>query len=60
MKKLFLLLATVLSLTVSAQENARFRTIDSLLSYLNHNNRFMGQVSILEGDDVVAMAREGA
>lgn len=53
MKKILLLLVTVFSLTVSAQENSRFRKIDSLLSYLNHNNRFMGQVSIREADDVV-------
>lgn len=53
MKKLFLLLVTVFSIAVSAQENTRFRKIDSLLTYLNTNNRFMGQLSIREGDNVV-------
>lgn len=53
MKKLFLLLATIVTLTLSAQENTRFRKIDSLLTYLNTNNRFMGQLSIREGDNVV-------
>ncbi|ESU28934.1 penicillin-binding protein [Flavobacterium limnosediminis JC2902] len=53
MKKLFLILTAIFSLTITAQENARFRKIDSLLSYLNHNNRFMGQISIREGDNVV-------
>lgn len=53
MKKTVLVFAFLTALTLSAQENARFRKIDSLLSYLNHNNRFMGQVSIREGDDVV-------
>lgn len=53
MKKTLFLFAFLLSLTISAQENARFKKIDSLLSYLNHNNRFMGQISIREGDEVV-------
>lgn len=53
MKKTLLLFAFLLSLTIFAQENARFKKIDSLLSYLNHNNRFMGQISIREGNDVV-------
>lgn len=53
MKKTLFLLAFLFSLTITAQENARFRKIDSLLSYLNHNNRFLGQISIREGDNVV-------
>lgn len=53
MKKILFTLVIICSLNLVAQENARFRKIDSLLSYLNHNNRFMGQLSIREGDDVV-------
>lgn len=53
MKKALFLLLFVVSLTVSAQENTRFRKIDSLLTYLNANNRFLGQLSIREGDNVV-------
>ena len=34
-----------------AQE--RFQRLDSLLTYLNVNNKFMGSVSLREGDDVV-------
>lgn len=53
MKKTLFLFAFLLSLTVSAQESTRFRKMDSLLTYLNTNNRFMGQLSIREGDNVV-------
>ncbi|HSD13880.1 MAG TPA: serine hydrolase domain-containing protein [Flavobacterium sp.] len=53
MKKILSALLLLCSLTLMAQENARFRKIDSLLSYLNNNNRFLGQISIREGDDVV-------
>lgn len=53
MKKLFFYLLFVISFTTIAQENTRFRKIDSLLTYLNTNNKFMGQLSIREGDNVV-------
>lgn len=53
MRKIILLVTFLLSLTIAAQENTRFRKIDSLLTYLNANNRFMGQLSIREGDNVV-------
>ena len=53
MKKILFLFVSLLSLTISAQETTRFRKIDSLLTYLNANNRFMGQLSIREGDNVV-------
>jgi len=53
MKKTLFLFVFLLSLTISAQESTRFRKIDSLLTYLNANNRFMGQLSIREGDNVV-------
>lgn len=53
MKKTVLLLVLSIALNGFAQENTRFRKIDSLLTYLNQNNRFMGQVSLREGDNVV-------
>ncbi|MGX7667215.1 serine hydrolase domain-containing protein [Flavobacterium pedocola] len=53
MKKTGLLLILSIALSGFAQENTRFRKIDSLLTYLNNNNKFMGQVSIREGDNVV-------
>ncbi|MCG2610865.1 beta-lactamase family protein [Flavobacterium sp. SM15] len=53
MKKTVLLLVLSIALTGFAQESTRFRKIDSLLTYLNQNNRFMGQVSLREGDNVV-------
>ncbi|CAM3568057.1 penicillin-binding protein [Flavobacterium saliperosum S13] len=53
MKKTLFLFVFLLSLTISAQESTRFRKMDSLLTYLNTNNRFMGQLSIREGDNVV-------
>ncbi|MEW5674789.1 serine hydrolase domain-containing protein [Flavobacterium enshiense] len=53
MKKTFLLLFLISCLSLTAQESTRFRKIDSLLTYLNANNKFMGQLSIREGDNVV-------
>ncbi|WP_313804957.1 serine hydrolase domain-containing protein [Flavobacterium sp.] len=53
MKKLFIYLLLAISITTIAQEKTRFRKIDSLLTYLNQNNKFMGQLSIREGDNVV-------
>ncbi|RXR20597.1 class A beta-lactamase-related serine hydrolase [Flavobacterium amnicola] len=53
MKKLFLLLIVLLSLSTTAQDNKRLTKIDSLLTYLNNNNKFMGQLSIREGDKVI-------
>lgn len=34
------------------QQDARFAKIDSLLTYLNKNNKFMGALTIREGDNV--------
>lgn len=53
MKKTFLFLCISLSLFVQAQENARLKKIDSLLTFLATNNKFMGQLSIREGDKVI-------
>lgn len=53
MKKILLALLLTSCLQLAAQENTRFRKIDSLLTYLNSNNKFLGQLSIREGDNVV-------
>lgn len=53
MKKLFLFLLIGLSLVGQSQENARLKKIDSLLTFLAANNKFMGQLSIQEGDRVL-------
>lgn len=42
-----------LSFSIVAQEKTRFNKIDSLLTYLNENNRFMGAVSLQENGNVV-------
>lgn len=53
MKKNILVLFLLLSLSIVAQEKTRFNKIDSLLTYLNENNRFMGAVSLRENGNVV-------
>lgn len=54
MKKLFVSLFMVaVTVTASAQTDAKFHKIDSLLRYLSNNNRFMGSVAIREKDKVV-------
>lgn len=53
MKKIFLLIAFFISLSNLAQDNKRLSKIDSLLNYLTVNNKFMGQLSIREGDNVI-------
>jgi len=52
-KKIVLCLLILSCIGSTAQEKTRFRKIDSLLTYLNSNNKFMGQLSIREGDNVV-------
>lgn len=52
-KKIVLCLLVLSCIGSTAQEKTRFRKIDSLLTYLNSNNKFMGQLSIREGDNVV-------
>jgi CubicO group peptidase (beta-lactamase class C family) len=51
MKKIALFLALTLSMLAVAQD--RFQKIDSLLSYLNKNDKFMGALCIREGENVV-------
>lgn len=55
MKKTFLTLLTlVLTMPVLAQhEGAKFNKIDSLLTYLYNNNKFMGSVAIQEKGQIV-------
>lgn len=53
LKKFIFGLLVLSHISTMAQENTRFRKIDSLLTYLNTNNKFMGQLSIREGDNVV-------
>jgi len=52
-KKLLLLATLLFSLGNLAQDNKRLSKIDSLLNYLTVNNKFMGQLSIREGDNVI-------
>lgn len=51
MKKIFLLLSLIFTILTFSQN--RFEKIDEFLSYLNQNNKFMGSLSIREGDNVV-------
>ena len=51
MKKLALIFALTYSLFTVAQD--RFTKMDSLLSYLNKNDKFMGSLCIREGENVV-------
>ena len=51
MKKLALIFALTYSLFTTAQD--RFQKIDSLLSYLNKNDKFMGSLCIRDGENVV-------
>ena len=53
MKKATTLLLLFLALTLQAQDNKRLTKIDSLLTYLNSNNKFMGQLSIREGNTLI-------
>lgn len=51
MRKITLFLALTFSMLAVAQD--RFQKIDSLLSYLNKNDKFMGALCIREGENVV-------
>ncbi len=51
MKKLLLLFVVTFSTLTFGQD--RFEKIDSLLTYLNENNKFMGSLTIREGEYVV-------
>lgn len=53
MKKIFLFLAFAFSLPFFAQSENKLAKIDSLLTYLTSNNKFMGSVAIQENDKIV-------
>lgn len=53
MKKIFTFLLLSYSITLVAQQKTRFDKIDSLLVYLNQNNKYMGQLSIRENGNVL-------
>ncbi len=52
MKKQFTILLFFISLSFFAQDK-RLAKLDSLLSYLNENDKFMGSVCIRQGDEIV-------
>lgn len=51
MKKIVFIV--LLSLTFSGYSQERFQRLDSLLTYLNDNDKFMGSVSLREGNNIV-------
>jgi CubicO group peptidase (beta-lactamase class C family) len=51
MKKI--ILATLLLLTFAGYTQERFQRLDSILTYLNDNDKFMGSVSLREGNKIV-------
>lgn len=53
MKKLFLLSFLYFGIIVSAQIEPRLQRIDSLLTYLEVNNKFMGSLTMREGNKIV-------
>lgn len=53
MKKLLLLTFLYIGTTVSAQVQPRLQRIDSLLTYLETNHKFMGSLAIREADKLV-------
>ena len=53
MKKLLLLTFLCFGVKVSAQIEPRLQRIDSLLTYLETNNKFMGSLAIREGEQLV-------
>lgn len=53
MKKYILFLVIATASQCFAQDEAKFRKIDSLITHLTENNKFMGSVSIMEKDKVV-------
>ena len=53
MKKIIVVSLLLLSFSIVAQEKTRFNKIDSLLTYLHENNKFMGAISLWENGNVV-------
>lgn len=52
MKKIFLLFIISIGFLSNAQQS-KFQKIDSLLTFLNTNNKFMGSIAIRENDKIV-------
>lgn len=53
MKKTIIALLFLVAVNTFGQQKTRFDKIDSLLIYLNQNNKFMGQVSIRENGNIL-------
>ena len=53
MKKLFTTILLLQTFSIVSQQKNRFDKIDSLLVYLNQNDKFMGQISIREAGNIV-------
>lgn len=53
MKNLLLVSLLYFTTTIQAQKEPKLQKIDSLLSYLETNNKFMGSLAIQEGNTVV-------
>lgn len=53
MRKIIIALLFLVAVNTFAQQKTRFDKIDSLLIYLNQNNKFMGQVSIRENGNIL-------
>ncbi|NJM79547.1 MAG: beta-lactamase family protein [Flavobacterium sp.] len=53
MKKILLFTVLYFNLTISAQVEPKLQKIDSLLTYLENNDKFMGSLAIQEGNTVV-------
>lgn len=60
MKKILCILYSFIILSSFAQSEPRFQRIDSLLTYLEANNKFMGSLAIQEGNTIVFSKAYGA
>lgn len=60
MKKILCILYSFIILSSFAQSEPRFQRIDSLLTYLEVNNKFMGSLAIQEGNTIVFSKAYGA
>ncbi|KIX20963.1 D-Ala-D-Ala carboxypeptidase [Flavobacterium sp. 316] len=60
MKKILCILYCFIILSSFAQSEPRFQRIDSLLTYLEVNNKFMGSLAIQEGNTIVFSKAYGA
>ena len=53
MKKTFLLYSLLITIVSFSQKEPKLQRIDSLLNYLETNNKFMGSLAIREGEQLV-------